>query len=120
MDNQSILTPGTILFLNGTSSSGKTSLIKAIQEKFDEPFLDMGLDKFIWMLPKRYFYRPLWDDVLGKANQAGQTGHWLIHTMHQTILTNSNLGNYVAATMSWWNRVGWRNASNCSAKNLPG
>ena len=42
----------TIIFINGTSSSGKTSLIKALQTKLHEPYLDMGIDRFIWMLPK--------------------------------------------------------------------
>ena len=50
---------GTILLLNGTSSSGKTSLVKALQTLLPEPFLDAGLDRFLWMLPKRYLDRPL-------------------------------------------------------------
>ena len=56
---------GTIIFLNGTSSSGKTTILQALQDSLDEPFLDMGIDRFIRMLPKRYLNRPLWDDVLG-------------------------------------------------------
>lgn len=89
--------PGTIIILNGTSSSGKTCLLKAIQDSFQEPFLDVGLDKFIWMLPKRFLERPLWDDVLGKAGHAGQIGHQLVKTMHRAILAISALGNYVVA-----------------------
>ena len=89
--------PGTIIILNGTSSSGKTCLLKAIQDSFQEPFLDAGLDKFIWMLPKRFLEPPLWDDVLGKAGHAGQTGHQLVKTMHRAILAISALGNYVVA-----------------------
>jgi hypothetical protein len=34
-----------IILLNGASSSGKTSLLKAIQDTFEEPFLDLGIDK---------------------------------------------------------------------------
>jgi chloramphenicol 3-O phosphotransferase len=97
MKNSQKLPPGTIIFLNGTSSAGKTSLLKAIQDTFEEPFLDLGLDKFIWMLPGRYLERPLWDDVLGKASYAGKAGHQLVRTMHQAILTVSSLGNYVVA-----------------------
>ena len=88
---------GTIIILNGTSSSGKTCLLKAIQDSFQEPFLEVGLDKFIWMLPKRYLERPLWDEVLGKASYAGQTGHQLVKTMHRAILAISTVGNYVVA-----------------------
>lgn len=38
--------PGTIILLNGTASSGKTSLAKAIQQTFDEPYLLVGIDLF--------------------------------------------------------------------------
>jgi chloramphenicol 3-O phosphotransferase len=43
--------PGKILILNGTSSSGKTSIVRAFQTLSEKPWLDMGIDKFIWMLP---------------------------------------------------------------------
>lgn len=76
---------GTVVFLNGTSSSGKSALIKGLQESLSEPFLEMGLDKFIWMLPKRYHNQPLWDEVLGKANAAGALGHQLVYGMHRAI-----------------------------------
>jgi chloramphenicol 3-O-phosphotransferase len=51
--------PGTIILLNGTSSSGKTTLLKTLQAALPEPFLDSGLDRFLWMLPKRYLEPPL-------------------------------------------------------------
>lgn len=76
---------GTILILNGASSSGKTTLIRLLQESLQKPFLEFGLDKLIWMLPKRYFNPPLWDEVLGKADQAGSYGHQLIHGLHCAI-----------------------------------
>jgi chloramphenicol 3-O phosphotransferase len=75
----------TIIFINGTSSSGKTSLLKTLQARFPEPYLDMGIDRFIWMLPKRYLDRPLWDDVLGKAVQPGPLGLVLFSGMHHAI-----------------------------------
>lgn len=89
--------PGTIIVLNGTSSSGKTTLVKALQAALPEPFLDAGLDRFIWMMPRRYLNRPLWDDVLGLATQAGQTGHQLISSMHQAIAAISRSGSHVIA-----------------------
>lgn len=88
---------GTIILINGTSSSGKTSIFKALQEILAEPFLDAGIDKFIWMLPKRYLERPWWDDVLGLATEAGQVGHRLIAGMHQSIAALSKAGNHVVA-----------------------
>jgi chloramphenicol 3-O phosphotransferase len=37
-----------IILLNGAASSGKTSIARAIQETFDEPYLHTGIDQF-WM-----------------------------------------------------------------------
>lgn len=87
----------TIIFINGTSSSGKTSLLKLLQTKLQEPYLNMGIDKFIWMLPKRYLDRPLWDDVLGKAHQSGALGLTLFSGMHHAIAAAASRGNNVLA-----------------------
>ena len=87
----------TIIFINGTSSSGKTSLLKALQNQLQEPYLDMGIDRFIWMLPKRYLDRPLWDDVLGKAHQSGPVGLTLFSGMHHAIAAAASRGNNVVA-----------------------
>jgi chloramphenicol 3-O phosphotransferase len=87
----------TIIFINGTSSSGKTSLLKALQKKLQEPYLDMGIDKFIWMLPGRYLDRPLWDDVLGKALHSGPLGLSLFSGMHHAIAAAASRGNNILA-----------------------
>lgn len=87
----------TIIFLNGTSSSGKTTLLKALQKKLQEPYLDMGIDKFIWMLPIRYLERPLWDEILGKAHQAGPLGLTLFSGMHHAIAAAASRGNNILA-----------------------
>jgi len=91
------MTTGTIILLNGTSSSGKTSIVKALQPILEEPYLDAGLDKFLWMLPERYLEPPLWDDVLGLADRAGLVGHQLVAGMHQAIAALSLAGNNVIA-----------------------
>ena len=87
----------TIIFLNGTSSSGKTTLLKSLQTQFQEPFLDMGIDRFIWMMPSRYLDRPLWDNVLGKAIQAGPEGRILFSGMHHAIAAAAQRGNNILA-----------------------
>ncbi len=92
-----MMMPGTIIILNGTSSSGKTSLVKAMQTLLPEPYLDAGIDHFIWMLPKRYLDRPLWDDVLGLATGAGATGQLLVTSMHHAIVELSRNGCNVVA-----------------------
>jgi len=85
--------PGTVIILNGASSSGKSSILRAFQDLMPEPFMDMGIDRFIWMMPARYLERPLWDDVLGEASRAGETGRRLVSTMHHAIATAAGLGN---------------------------
>jgi len=43
-----------IIFLNGVSSAGKSSLAKNLQDLFKEPFLHLGIDTFGAMLPERF------------------------------------------------------------------
>ena len=87
--------PGTIIFLNGTSSSGKSSILAHLQRTLAGPFLIAGIDKFIFMLPGSYLNRPLWDDVLGKADQAGEQGHLLFSGMHHALATMARRGNHL-------------------------
>lgn len=89
--------PGTIIILNGTSSSGKTTLLKLLQTELPEPYLNAGIDKFLWMLPGRYLDRPLWDEVLGLATTAGAMGHQLMSGMHHSWRTLSQTGNHLIA-----------------------
>jgi chloramphenicol 3-O phosphotransferase len=97
LTGQNKVTPGRIVVLNGTSSSGKTSILLALQNILMDPYLDCGIDKFIWMLPKRYLDRPLWDDVLGKADHAGSAGQSLFSGMHHAIAALSRCGCNVLA-----------------------
>jgi chloramphenicol 3-O phosphotransferase len=89
--------PGTVIVLNGTSSSGKTTLLRALQTQLATPYLEAGIDKFIFMLPKRYLDWPLWDDVLGRASEAGEMGHTLFSGMHHAIAALARTGNNVLA-----------------------
>lgn len=45
------MTPATIIFLNGTSSAGKTSLVTALQATLNEPYLTFSADLRKPMLP---------------------------------------------------------------------
>lgn len=97
---------GKVIFINGTSSSGKTSILRSLQVVLEDPYLEAGIDKFIWMLPERYLDRPLWDDVLGLADKAGETGHVLVRGMHHAIATLSEAGinvlaDHVLVEQSW-------------------
>ena len=42
-----------IIYLNGPSSSGKTQLAKALQGFLKEPFLHIGIDKIIGLMPEK-------------------------------------------------------------------
>lgn len=42
-----------IIYINGPSSSGKTTLANALQEAFSEPYLHLGIDKLIDFMPKK-------------------------------------------------------------------
>lgn len=42
-----------IIYLNGPSSSGKTTLAKALQKAFSEPYLHIGFDKLIGFMPAK-------------------------------------------------------------------
>lgn len=45
--------PVQIIYLNGPSSSGKTTLAKALQHAFEDPFLHVGIDKIIEWMPEK-------------------------------------------------------------------
>ena len=45
--------PIQIVYLNGPSSSGKTTLAKALQHVFDDLFLHVGIDKIIGWMPEK-------------------------------------------------------------------
>jgi chloramphenicol 3-O phosphotransferase len=47
--------PGQIVILNGAPRSGKSSIVKVIQETFDGPWMNLGVDVFKeYIIPKRY------------------------------------------------------------------
>ena len=47
--------PGQIIILNGTPRSGKSSIVKVIQETFDGPWMNLGVDVFkVHVTPQRY------------------------------------------------------------------
>jgi chloramphenicol 3-O phosphotransferase len=44
--------PPDVLFVNGASSAGKTSLIRAVQDQITVPYLHVGLDHFFASVPE--------------------------------------------------------------------
>lgn len=46
--------PGTVIVLNGTGSSGKSSIARALQSVAPRPLLRLGIDAFLGRLPSHY------------------------------------------------------------------
>src|SRR5829696_7536165 len=86
---------GTIIMLNGTSSAGKTSIITALQDLLDEPFLHAGIDTFFHMLPPRYLWGAQWIEVLDQASHAGPVGRTVAAGMHTAIPALAHAANHV-------------------------
>ena len=72
---------GTIIFLNGVSSSGNTTLTHVLQTKLHRPFYHIAHDTFNQMASKSHRSVNFW----GVTNTA-------ISAMHHTIALFSNLG----------------------------
>jgi chloramphenicol 3-O phosphotransferase len=87
---------GRIVLLNGTSSSGKTTLVRALQDLLPDPWIEIGIDRFVFALPKRYLNQPLWSEVFRYVRPDGRTdvpfaietgplGERLVAGMHRTV-----------------------------------
>jgi chloramphenicol 3-O phosphotransferase len=70
--------PPLVIFLNGTSSSGKSSLAAALQASFPRPLLHVAADAFLSMMPRRY--RAL-DPAPGSAAAAAAAEGFLSRTV---------------------------------------
>lgn len=47
--------PGQIIWLNGTSSAGKSTIAKQLQEILPQPYLHTGIDHFLAAAPKQVY-----------------------------------------------------------------
>lgn len=64
----------TIIYLNGASSSGKTSIARALQQTLDEPYYHLSTDTFAGMVVRRNEPGEAWDgDIIGPKFNAGFT-----------------------------------------------
>jgi chloramphenicol 3-O phosphotransferase len=98
-EEAAMMSKGTVILLNGTSCSGKTTIARAIQEQMPQPYLHVGLDHFEAMQPVRdgkrihifYGQRGL------NGNDPKSWGPDLIHVMHQCIAEFALVGVNVVA-----------------------
>lgn len=72
---------GRIIILNGVSSSGKTTLARALQQRLDQPYFWIANDTFCDMIPEKFWEQ----DWVTAINQA-------LTAMVYTIRTFSDLG----------------------------
>jgi len=72
---------GKIIFLNGVSSAGKSTLAKALQNKLSEPFYLLANDMFCDMAPEKF-----WDI------NAAETCDRALKGMYHAIKTFSDIG----------------------------
>ncbi len=100
------MTQGKIILLNGASSAGKSSIVKALQTTLSEAYLEAGIDKFLFMLPNDYLMKAhLWHQVIGYEKgengellpKVGDHGHQLMRGMHRAISGLAQTGNNVIA-----------------------
>jgi len=75
---------GKIIFLNGVSSSGKTTLTRVLQNKLDEPYYWLSLDAFFNMSAEKFC-----------NNDWAETEYQAISLLNNTIKLFSDLGKNV-------------------------
>jgi len=97
---------GTVIILNGTSAVGKSSIMRAFQDKHAEPWLGMGIDNFfINLLPFKFYFDPQYGVMQGEATEdeqgklftlhIGPEGQKMIRGMHCAIAAYAKAGNNV-------------------------
>ncbi|MEQ4208936.1 chloramphenicol phosphotransferase [Actinopolymorpha sp. B9G3] len=83
--------PGTIVILNGTPRSGKSSIAAAIQERFAGVWMNLGVDTFKRMTPAR-FQPGLGQRPGGERPDLDSLVVTLYRGMYEAIATHSRLG----------------------------
>ena len=77
---------GKIIYLNGVSSSGKSTLAKTLQERLTEPYYWINVDTFCYMMPEKHY-----------VNYTGPVWKRISSGMHNTIRLFSDMGMNVIA-----------------------
>ena len=101
------VTPGRIILVNGSSSSGKTTLVRALMAALPDLWLEMGIDRFAYALPGRVGGELTWPLLFRYVRPDGSTaeepdGPYTIETtdlgrrfvfgMHATVAALAGLG----------------------------
>ena len=78
---------GHIIFLNGTSISGKTTIAKDLQANLSEPYIHISCDDFICMYPE-WFWGPMGHEEIFKRYIPG-----IISGLHRCVGALAKSGN---------------------------
>ena len=73
------MTTGRVIVLNGSSSAGKTSLARALQDRLDGWWLLFGIDTLITAMPQRMFGTPDGHTIHGNGSIEIGPGFRLAH-----------------------------------------
>lgn len=101
--------PVQIIYLNGPSSSGKTTLAKALQHAFDDLFLHVGIDKIIGWMPEKvndwtggeaplgYSWKKNTDESGNPIQelQIGPDAQKIAKTFQEVVLTLAKMGHHL-------------------------
>lgn len=72
---------GRIILINGTSSSGKSTLVNGLQATLPDLWLEMGIDRFAYALPGRVLGQPTWPQLFQYVRSGGRVeGPFTIET----------------------------------------
>ena len=94
---------GKIVFLNGVSSSGKTTIAKTLQKKLTEPYCWLSVDDFLHKMDERFLNDQEW------LRAGGIEWIWkALEGFHKSIKTFSDTGlnvivDHVVQKQSWLN-----------------
>ena len=108
-------TAGQIVILNGAPRSGKSSIVNAIQDSFDGPWMNLGVDVFVrHVTPRRY--RP------GMGLRPGEEGHAiapllpaLYAALYDSIAAHSRAGLNVVVDVGHYDRTILAESDRCVA-----
>src|SRR5262245_18482388 len=92
--------PGSVVLLHGTSSSGKTTVARAVQRLSDEPWVNLGIDAFWNAIDERWMeHGPrasegfLWTE--DASSVPGPVGERLAAGMRAALGAFARAGNYL-------------------------
>ncbi len=95
--------PINIIFLNGVGSAGKSTIAKELQLILPEPYLHVGIDTFLEMLPEKHMNSPDGFEFISSETdgypvieiKVGKAGEKLLNGMRQAIVALAEQGNHL-------------------------